>query len=72
METIYRFQKSTISNQSWEITITESPDSILFEQIHCRLNPFVIIKETSKEITSDELSRYIQDNSDWLIETRNK
>lgn len=72
METIYRFQKSTINNQSWEITITESPAIILFEQMHCKLNPFIIIKQTSKVMAPAEFDRYIQDNSNWLIEKRSK
>jgi hypothetical protein len=69
MRTIHRFQKDTIRNQAWEITIIVDGDDITLSKIHYIKDNFDVIKEVSETITATEMDTFMKKNQMYHIET---
>lgn len=69
MEKVHRYLKSTIAKQIWEFCVIESDNKIELIKTHYKSNRVDVIKETTKEISKQDLEKFKLKNSEFHIET---
>jgi isocitrate dehydrogenase len=69
MKIIHRYQRDTIRNQVWEITLVDGGDVITMYKTHFRKDGYEVIKEVKEAISRKVMERYMEKNHIYHLET---